>query len=177
MDRINRHTGNLMTCIFEILTGILLLVNPVGFTSGIIILCGIVLAVMGVGSLIQYFRTDAETAAQKNSLAKGIICIISGLFCAFRFNWFIITFPLLTVIYGILNLLCGISKVQWAVDMLRAKKKYWFIEVTGAFLTIVFAVMILGNPFASTAVLWTFIGVTLIVEAVMDVIAFIFSWK
>ena len=173
MSKINRNTGNLLTCIFEILVGILLLIDPVGFTSGIIIVFGIVLAVIGVISLFKYFRMDAETAAQENGLVKGLIFAIFGLFCAFKSEWFIITFPLLTVLYGILTLISGVSKVQWAVDMLRAKQKYWFVEVIGAILTIVCAVLILSNPFTSTAFLWTFIGVTMIVEAVVDVFAFV----
>lgn len=60
MSKIKRSTGNLLTCIFEILVGILLLIDPVGFTSGIIIVFGIVLAVIGLVSLFKYFRTDAE---------------------------------------------------------------------------------------------------------------------
>ena len=56
MSKINRNTGNLLTCIFEVLVGILLLINPVGFTSGIIIVFGIILAVTGVVSLFNYFR-------------------------------------------------------------------------------------------------------------------------
>ena len=177
MSKINRNTGNLFTCIFEILVGILLLIDPVGFTSGIIIVFGIVLAVIGVVSLFKYFRMDAETAAQENGLVKGLIFAIFGLFCAFKSEWFIITFPLLTVLYGILTLISGVSKVQWAVDMLRAKQKYWFVEVIGAILTIVCAVLILSNPFTSTAFLWTFIGVTMIVEAVVDVFAFVLGRK
>ena len=62
--KINRNTGNLLTCIFEILVGILLLIDPVGFTSGIIVVFGVVLAVIGVASLFRYFRNDAETAAR-----------------------------------------------------------------------------------------------------------------
>lgn len=177
MSRINRNTGNLLTCIFEILTGILLLIDPVGFTSGIIVLFGAILAVIGVISLIKYFRTDAEIASQESGLAKGLIFVVFGLFCAFKSEWFIVTFPLLTVLYGILALVSGVSKVQWAVDMLRVKQKYWFIEVIGAVLTIVCAILILTNPFTSTSILWTFIGVTMIVEAVVDVVAFVFGRK
>lgn len=95
----------------------------------------------------------------------------------FRSNWFIVTFPLLTVIYGVLTLLGGINKVQWAIDMLRAKQKYWFVAIISAVLTLVFSALILANPFASTAVLWTFIAVTLIVEAVIDIVAFILGRK
>ena len=95
----------------------------------------------------------------------------------FRSNWFIVTFPLLTVIYGVLTLLGGINKVQWAIDMLRAKQKYWFVAIISAVLTLVFSALILANPFASTAVLWTFFAVTLIVEAVIDIVAFILGRK
>lgn len=177
MSKINRNTGNLLTCIFEVLVGILLLINPVGFTSGIIIVFGIILAVTGVVSLFNYFRENPEKAAQESGLAKGLIFIVFGLFCAVKSEWFIVTFPLLTVLYGILALVSGVSKVQWAVDMLRAKQRYWFIEIISAAVTVICAILILINPFTSTAILWTFIGVTMIVEAVVDVLAYIFGRK
>lgn len=98
-----------------------------------------------------------------------------GLFCALKSEWFIATFPLLTVIYGVVTLMTGLSKVQWAIDMLRQKQKYWFVALIGALLTLVFAVLILCNPFSSTAIPWTFIAISLIVEAVMDILAFVFG--
>lgn len=94
------------------------------------------------------------------------------IFIMFRSEWFIVTFPILTVFYGALSLAGGIGKIQWAVDMLRQKQKYWYIEIFGAILSVIFSVLILANPFASTAILWTFIGVSLLVEAVVDIIAF-----
>lgn len=177
MSKISRNTGNLLTCIFEILVGILLLIEPVRFTAGIIMVSGIVLVIIGAMSLFHYFRTDPEQAAQENGLAKGLIFLIFGLFCTFKSEWFIVTFPLLTVLYGILSLISGINKVQWAVDMFRSKQKYWFIEVIGAVLTIICAILILTNPFASTAFLWTFIGITMIVESVVDMAAFVMGRK
>ena len=95
----------------------------------------------------------------------------------FRSDWFILTFPLLTVLYGVMALVCGICKVQWAADMLRSKQKYWYVGAIAAFLTIVFACLILANPFAATATLWTFVGVTMIVEAAADCAAFFLGRK
>ena len=95
----------------------------------------------------------------------------------FKAEWFIITFPILTVFYGVLTLVGGISKIQWAVDMYRQKQSYWYIEVLGAVLTILFAILILTNPFASTAILWTFIGISLIAEAIIDILAFVLGRK
>lgn len=177
MYKFNRRKGNLLTCIAELLIGILLFINPVGFTSGIIIMLGVILAVSGIVNLFGYFRAAPEDAAEQGGLAKGLGLLLAGTFCMFRSNWFIVTFPLLTVIYGVLTLLGGINKVQWAIDMLRAKQKYWFVAIISAVLTLVFSALILANPFASTAVLWTIIAVTLIVEAVIDIVAFILGRK
>ncbi len=177
MNKINRSKGNFLMCIAELLIGILLLLNPVGFTSGIIIVLGIGLAILGIVSLINYFRISPEDAAKQSGLAKGLMYCIIGLFCIFKSNWFIVTFPLLTVIYGVMTLLGGIYKIQWAVDLLRMKQKYWFVAIISAVLSIIFAVLIFSNPFATTAVLWTFIAVTLIVESVIDIITFILGRK
>ena len=44
-------------------------------------------------------------------------------------------------------------------------------------MTVVCAVVVLRHPFAATATLWMFIGITMIVEAVIDIIAIIFIQK
>ncbi len=177
MSKVSRNAGNLIMCLAEIVIGVLLLIDPVGFTNTIIILLGVLLAIVGVKNIITYFRTDPETAVWQNSLASGLLLTGGGLFCIFKSEWFFAAFPLLTVFYGVLILLSGISKIQWAVDLLRSKQKYWFVALLGAILSIVFAVIILRNPFTSTAALWMFIGISLIVEAVADVLSFIFGRK
>lgn len=61
--------------------------------------------------------------------------------------------------------------------MLRLKHKYWFFALISAALSLILAVMIIANPFSSTAAMWVFIGVSMIVEAVMDVVTIIFEKK
>ena len=177
MNKVNSGNSSLLMSLIEIVIGILLLINPVGFTSGIIVALGIVLTFMGIGQVIGYFRVDAEEAASSGKLTKGILFVILGLFCAFKSEWFIATFPVITILYGVLILVTGVSKFQKAVDMVRVKQKYWFVALISALLTLVFAALILSNPFASAAVLWTFIGISLIVEAAMDLVTFIFARK
>lgn len=177
MKKVNSANSSLLMSLVEILIGILLLINPMGFTSGIIITLGILLAIMGISQVIGYFRADAEEAASSRKLTKGILCTVFGMFCAFKSGWFIATFQVITILYGVIILVAGVSKLQKAIDMVRVKHQYWFVALISAILTLLFAVLIIFNPFASTAILWTFIGVTLIVEAVMDVITFIFAKK
>jgi len=177
MSKANRNAGNILTCIAEIIIGILLLINPVGFTAGIIMTLGIVLAIMGISSIVGYFRTVPEEAAQGSGLMKGLLLIGSAFVCLFKTQWLIAAFPLITVFYGVMILIVGISKLQWAVDLLRLKQKYWYVALIGAILSVIFAAVILMNPFASTGVLWAFIAVSLIVEAIMDILTFIFGKK
>ena len=177
MRKANIGMASILMSLVEILIGILLLINPVGFTSGIINTFGIVIAIFGISEIIQYFRLDAEEAAQKDQLTKGILFTVAGLFCVFKTEWFIATFPVITLLYGVLILVTGVSKLQKAIDMLRLKRKFWYVMLISSVLTLVVAVLAISNPFTTTAVLWTFIGVSLIVEAVMDVVAFVFAGK
>ena len=167
--------GSVILSLCEIVVGILLLLNPAAFTKGIIIALGIILLLAGIVSIICYFKSEPEEAAIEQGLARGLVEVLAGLFCIFNSGWFIVTFPLLTVVYGIAVLLTGITKIQWMVDMLRMKMKKWGWMAFSAVLTIICAVIILCNPFSSTAVLWMFVAITLIVEAIVDLVAAIFS--
>ena len=161
--------------IAEVIIGILLLVNPIGFTSGIIIAFGVVLMIMGIHKTVKYFRTEPEEAAVSQILVKGLLMLLAGAFCAFNSHWFIATFPVLTLVYGVVVLITGITKVQWTIDIIRMKRSKWFWAAISAAISIVCGVVIITSPFSTTAVLWMFIGISLIVEAVFDMIGSIFG--
>lgn len=177
MKAIKNNMSGIILCLFEIIVGILLLVNPIGFTIGIITSAGIVLVVLGIGTVIKYFRTEAKEAASGQYLVKGLTALLAGAFCIFQSQWFIVTFPALTIIYGVVVFLTGLGKVQLTADMLRRKSKKWFLAIISAVISIACAAVILNNPFTSTAVLWMFTGITLIVESVIDLVTLIISGK
>lgn len=175
MNFIKQHASGILLCLFEVLVGILLIADPVRFASGIIIAFGIVLLVIGLISTIRYFRMNALEAAASQSLVKGLLGLSAGAFCVFHPDWFIATFPLLTILFGAAVFIAGIMKLQWMADSLRLKTGRWFFPAVSAAISIISAVVILQNPFESTMILWMFTGVSLIVEAVFDVIALFFS--
>ncbi|MGN1307865.1 MAG: HdeD family acid-resistance protein [Faecousia sp.] len=172
MGKIKENFGGIITCIAEALVGILLLVNPVRFTQGIIIALGAIFFVSGIINVIRYFRTEAAQAVLGQQLVKGMLGIICGVFCILNSEWFVATFPVLTILYGIANLIVGLFKVEFTVDAIRCKSR-WGWAAFSAVVTLLFAVIILLNPFRSTIVLWTFTAVTLILEAVFDLIVLI----
>lgn len=166
--------SNLSTLIMilgELAIGVLLLIRPVGFTRVILMALGAVLAVRGLLGVIKYFRTEAQQAAREQALARNLAVLLVGSFCLFRSEWFIATFPALTVIYGVLILFTSLYKVQQAVDLWRLKTGNPLISGLSALLTMVFGLVTLLNPFATVSALWIFIGITLLAEAVVDAAA------
>lgn len=172
---LKRSLSGVAMSLVELIVGILLLVNPIGFTSGIIIAFGIVLIIMGISKTIKYFRTEPEEAAVSQTLVKGLLILLAGAFCAFHSQWFIATFPVLTLVYGVVILITGITKIQWTIDIIRMKRSKWFWAAISAVISIVCGVVIITSPFSTTAVLWMFIGISLIVEAIFDMIGSIFG--
>lgn len=167
---LKRSLGGVAMSLAELIIGILLLVNPIGFTSGIIVTFGVVMMIWGICSVIKYFSTKPEEAVVDRSLEKGLAELLAGAFCALHSHWFIATFPVLTLVYGVVILLAGLKKLQWMVDYLRLKRSRWFLVGISAVISITCGFVIISNPFSTTAVLWMFIGISLIVEAVFDMI-------
>ena len=178
MKALQKSTNEIIFCLFEIIVGILLLINPIGFATGIIMAAGVVLTAVGVINGVKYFRVDAEEAAAGQYLMTGLMALVAGLFCLIKAQWFIVTFPALTIIYGITVLIAGLGKIQLTVDMLRRKNSKWFLSLISAAISIACAAIILKNPFGEASeILWRFTGVTLIVQALLDIVTLILSSK
>ena len=56
MVKIKENIGNIMMFLGELIVGVLLLINPFGFTKTIIIGIGICFTVMGILQIIKYFQ-------------------------------------------------------------------------------------------------------------------------
>lgn len=175
MKNLKNNFGNIITLTGELLIGIILLIKPVGFTKTIIISIGLILTILGSINIIKYFKSDVFDAIKEQTLANGLIYLAIGLFCVLNSNWFIVTFPVLTALYGIIIFLISLRKVQWTVDSIRLKRKSWFIIGINALLSIIFAIVVIKNPFTTTAVLWQFMGAMLIVAAIFDIASIAFN--
>ncbi len=175
MKTLKQNANGILLCISEIIIGILLLIDPVSFTSGIVIACGIILILIGLISIIKYFFMDIEEAIMSQNLLKGFVLLLAGALCVLNYKWIFATFSLLTIIYGAVILLVGLGKIQWTVNMIRLKKEKWFLMGISALISIICAIVIMTNPFATTAILWRFTGISLIIEAVFDVVSLILN--
>lgn len=170
MNILRQNLYALVLAVFEILVGVLLIIDPLRFTSGIIITAGIVLLIIGVFQIIRYVRMTAEEAAVSQTLARGLGFLLAGIFCTANSAWFVTSFPILTMLYGIAILLTGLGKIQTTVDLLRAKSPKWFLAGISAAVALICATLVLWNPFGEGKGIWIFAGILLIAEAVFDIV-------
>ena len=168
MKFLKKNSVNLLISICELVLGILLLINPTGFTTGIIIAFGAACLIFGIVQIVFYWRKPFAEAMSRFYLMKGLISVSLGLFCVCFSHWFLDTFVLLSFLYGILLLVAGFYKVQWSIDLLRQREKRWWMGAISAALTIIFSLLIIGNPFPSVNATWIFSGIALIIESVFD---------
>jgi len=175
MKNLSKIGGKIVMSLCEIVLGVLLFINPLSFTATIIKVMGILLILAGILSVIRYFRTDPATAHLEQGLAKALCELSIGAFCVFNTEWFLVTFPIVTLLYGMVILSTGIVRVQWTMDMLRMKTERWYFAGIGALLSLAFGAIIVLNPFAWTGFLWTFVAISMIVDAVFDLCTVLFA--
>lgn len=163
-------SGSIGACILEIAVGVLLLINPVGFTSAIIIGAGIIMVLAGLVNVIRYFTAAPELAAQQQLLFKGLLLAMGGMACIIKHDWFLTAFPLLTVLYAIAMLLLAASRLQKMADMRRLHLSTWYMPGIAAALAALMAIIILVNPFGAVTAVWTFVAISLIAQAVVEIV-------
>lgn len=173
MKLLNKYKYVLIIAIMELVIGILLLIDYTGFTKGIIMTVGLLMAIRAGLFLFSYFRTKPQEAAGKADLFMGLMFLTAGIFCIMKTQWFFYTFPLLTNVYGAAQLVLAMLKIQWSVDELRLNNRKWFFRAITAIISLIGAVVILTEVLSTIPAGWTFIGVSLIVEAVFDILGII----
>lgn len=161
----------LAICLAELAVGILLLINHESFTSLILTVLGAIAAVWGIVCIVRYFRTPMPDAILKQDLFKGLVCLGIGVVCIFQFKWVAQMSGFMTTLYGAAAMLCGIVKIQWSVDLLRLKRKFWYLAAIGAVISLAMGGVILANPFADINVTWVLIGLAFLVGSLPDIAA------
>ena len=177
MKFLKENWSSLLTTMFLIVLGILLLVNPDLYSTIILQIAGILLAVLGIYDLIKYFRTEPEQAAKGSGFYSGAIMITAGIFCLFSGSRLKEAFPILAALYGVFQILLGYRKLQRMVDALRMKDELWWLKGISAGISLLFGFIIALNPEMKLIGIWAFTGLTLIIEGIFDAVAMVFVLK
>ena len=161
--------GNILLCITEIIVGVLLLVNPDAVTSAFVIGAGAVMILTGIVFCTLYFVGEAEKMVIKQLLFKGLLLIILGVLCVTQYGVLLAALPFVTWVYAIAMLILAAYKVQCTVDILRLSGIRWYFPAISAALAVVLALFILLNPSTALNIVWGVMGVSIILEAGLEI--------
>ena len=174
MEKSKSPISKLIVCACEVAVGVVLFINPEGFTKIVVTGLGILLCVLGAVALINYFRMSPEEASLSQELTRGILALLLGVFCIYKSEWIMKTFLPIIVLYGVACLVVGVMKLQWTVDMIRMGMTRWVPTAIAAALSIIAGLVIVLSPSKS---MWTFLAVALIVTGVADLVSAIMGGK
>lgn len=161
---------------FEVYAGVRLLTSPTDFTNSVIVIFGVVMLIVGIVSLVRAFQIKNSGLPYRLGLFGGILDLIIGAVCLFLSDKVLALFPVMVMIYGVIMVVFGINKIRnYLVLKDFGIHRSWLV-ILSAIVTIVLGVLVFLNPFTATETAWTATGIFLIIEGIIDLFTFIFSF-
>ncbi|MDO5124401.1 MAG: DUF308 domain-containing protein [Eubacteriales bacterium] len=164
--------GVIMVDIAVFILGLILTISPK--TSGDILcyIAGGFMAVFGVIRLVGYFINKSSVPFGSFDLAQGAGLLAFGVLFMVAPE---VIKAFISIILGILLIVCGVMKLQYAVDGIKFKLKFWWISLIGAVVTVILGVLSFINPFTQGHWLMLFLGISFIVTSIWDVVCVIIT--
>lgn len=156
------------------LLGIILIIFPDQSKDIICRAIGIMLCIWGVLNIIDYIRLRRQEIFGSFGLVSGCACI--------GFGTYIIIKPdqlaaFIVAGLSIVLFICGVIKLQHAIDFAHVKSKGWIGQIVFAVLMIAAGVVSFLNPFGASDWLMRFVGIALTLSSIWDIITIIWFNK
>ncbi|MBQ9530727.1 MAG: DUF308 domain-containing protein [Eubacterium sp.] len=157
---------SIASIIISILLGISFIAFPDKCITYISLAVGISLIMLGVAGVIGYFidKTSGFT------LALGIVSAIVGIIVCAEYKAII---SLIVIIFGIFILASGVFNLFTSIKVIASSVVFGWITFGLSIISSVFGVIAITKSGELTITIVQFIGVALLVYAVMDIISFI----
>lgn len=158
----NTMIGSAALCI---VLGLIMLFFPQITSMAVCIMFGIALAICGAVKIAGYF-SDVDLGYMFHfDLMLGILQLVVGILLLFHPGAIMVAIP---IVLGISLLTDGVLKAQLALDIKRMGYGKWWVSMLGAALGVVLAIMIMCNPFEGTTAVFMVIGISFIVDGLLD---------
>ncbi len=154
-----------------IVVGLLFVIFPKSSGTIICYILGVILCLWGIVRAVTYFRLDSSVAFGSFGLVQGAALILLGIVCFARPA---LVASFLTAAFGLILVIDGVLKMQYAIDLLRMKAPYWWIVLTSSLIMVALGIIALLNPFGTSLALMIFVGISLIVDGLADLATVIY---
>lgn len=157
---------SIITIIASAVMGIVLLVRPGETLYVVSMICGITMIALGIGALISYFAKDRNLFL----IVLAVISVITGIIVCVEYKNIV---SILLFLFGLFILISGVVDLITSIDVRRYGFGDWIVSFLLSVATAILGLLIVINPFSSSLAVIRLLGISLIVYAVLDLIAFI----
>ena len=161
------RSNMLAQAVTSIALGIFLAFWPGVTILTVVYLLALYLAVSGVASLVAYFRSSGARYRSAGVLANAILLLVLALL-VFLFPEAVGGF--FSFILGILLTIGGIVNAVRSVELRAYQGSTWVVTLILSAVIAIGGLVIIVNPFATTALFVLVLGVLLIVKGVADLV-------
>lgn len=158
---------SMISSVLLFLFGLILAVNAEGFIKSITVAIGVILLLIGVFPVIDYFRYRKDGLGASIGLISGIFSIVCGLMLLINKDLLMILIPVFIGVWMIIN---GINKIQVSFEIKDLGEKSWVITFIYSILIMVLGGYFIVNPISGATTVTSFIGIILCIYAVLDII-------
>ena len=158
---------SMISSVLLFLFGLILAVNAEGFIKSITVAIGVILLLIGVFPVIDYFRYRKDGLGASIGLISGIFSIVCGLMLLINEDLLMILIPVFIGVWMIIN---GINKIQVSFEIKDLGEKSWIITFIYSILIMVLGGYFIVNPISGATTVTSFIGIILCIYAVLDII-------
>ncbi len=148
--------------------GLLLFIWPTVSGSILCYLIGAACCGYGMFQIISYFNRPVEEGIEKHTFVKGLSSLIAGIVLFVKPE---LLATILPSILGCILVVGSIFKLQVGLDLMRIGVEHWYISAIVAVAICALGIIAIVNPFRALLGLMRFIGISLILEGILDVIA------
>jgi uncharacterized membrane protein HdeD (DUF308 family) len=160
--------------ILYVLLGITLIIWPEMSALTLCKLFGTIILILGIIKIIGFFRSEAFINYAYLDQAQGILYIILGSLMLVSPKAVISALPLML---GIVIIIDSSLRFQLALNLKRLMYEKWWIYLGIALITAVLGVLLLFNPFKGSIILTIYIGISLTVNGVFNLLGIMYIKK
>lgn len=157
----------MLTSLVTLILGIILAIDPEGSLKMLTAVIGILFMIAGGFSVFNFFRKDKADRFSNSSLVVGILMLSGGLYLALNTESLV---SFITIVIGISLFIKSLFKIQFALIDKKFSDKWKYNLIVGL-LTMTLAILLISNPFGSTATFLRIIGIVLVAVSVVEIIS------
>lgn len=157
----------MLSAIFQIVAGLLLVLMADRFLSLVCTLCGACLLAYGIYHMVRYMRGKKSAVGLGYDAAQGIFGIAAGIFVLMAAELMI---KLIFVIFGAVIVFESIVKLQDALDMRKLGHSSWLVMAVLAVVMAVLGLLIILRPSGIVDMIVTFAGIVMLLNGVVNLI-------